>query len=164
MPPFPITAHFLNCDLEYGMSWKKQTGCIETKKDLTPGLAPDKWREKETLKNKQVIHSRLGTFWRPLWWWKGCHWCPLRTSAWSLQECSSWWWTERKEHYSSETETSFGRRQRKGQSSCLRCKWFNTSIKVKIPHCLETHRPHFCMCKNKNYKTIVKTFISLWSL
>lgn len=21
MPPFPTTAHFLNCDLEYGMSW-----------------------------------------------------------------------------------------------------------------------------------------------
>lgn len=27
MPPLPTTAHFLYCDLEYGISWTKQTMC-----------------------------------------------------------------------------------------------------------------------------------------
>ena len=33
MPPFPMTAHFLYCDLEYGMSWMKKTNSVKTQTD-----------------------------------------------------------------------------------------------------------------------------------
>ena len=132
MPPFPMTAHFLYWDLLYGISWRTIKHIwISPRGDLPLCCPYEAHRGELPLRRSQEggrqrvgggmdgwTDSHPGTSWRPQLWRAGCHWCPPHTSAWPLQVCSSWWWTGRRERYSSGTETPFrgtGKAHRRGR-------------------------------------------------
>lgn len=71
MPPFPTTAHFLYCDLEYGMSWMKQTYFVKFRQHCGLSKSKRSYHQVQqhptnvritTSSHKQVMNSHLGTY------------------------------------------------------------------------------------------------------